>query len=55
MIVLQAIIIAAVLALLVLGFLRRDMSRVGGKIGPIRTIDPSQCCRAALHGSMPAR
>ena len=40
MIVLQAIVIIAVLALLVLGFLRRNMPRVGGKPGPIRTVDP---------------
>ena len=40
MIVLQAIIIIAVVALLVLGFLRRNMPRVGGKLGPIRTVDP---------------
>jgi hypothetical protein len=40
MIVLQAIIIIAFLALLVLGFLRRNMPRVGGKPGPIRNLDP---------------
>src|ERR1700688_2243378 len=40
MIVLQAIFIIAVLALLVLGFLRRNMPQVGGKLGPIRTVDP---------------
>jgi len=40
MIVLQAIIIVAFLALLVLGFLNRNMPRVGGKLGPIRTVDP---------------
>ena len=40
MIVLQAIFIIAVLALLVLGFLRRNMPRVGGKLGPIRAVDP---------------
>jgi hypothetical protein len=40
MIVLQAIIITAFLALLVLGFLRRNMPRVGGKPGPIRNLDP---------------
>jgi hypothetical protein len=40
MIVLQAIIIIAFLALLVLGFLRRNMPRVGGKLGPIRNLDP---------------
>ena len=40
MIVLQAIIIIAVVALLALGFLRRNMPRVGGKLGPIRTVDP---------------
>src|ERR1700688_354301 len=42
MIVLQAIIIVIFLALLVLGFLRRNMPRVGGKLGPIRTVDPPQ-------------
>src|SRR6202161_1884362 len=40
MIVLQAIIVRIFLALLVLGFLRRNMPRVGGKLGPIRTVDP---------------
>ena len=40
MIVLQAIIIVAFLALLVLGLLRRNMPRVGGKLGPIRNLDP---------------
>jgi hypothetical protein len=40
MIVLQAVIIIAVVALLALGFLRRNMPRVGGKLGPIRTVDP---------------
>jgi hypothetical protein len=40
MIVPQAIIIVAFLALLVLGFLNRNMPRVGGKLGPIRTVDP---------------
>jgi hypothetical protein len=40
MIVLQAIVIIAVLALLVLGFFRRNMPRVGGKLGPIRADDP---------------
>ena len=40
MIVLQAIVIIAVLALLALGFFRRNMPRVGGKLGPIRTVDP---------------
>jgi hypothetical protein len=40
MIVLQSIVIIAALALLVLGFLRRNMPRVGGKLGPIRTVDP---------------
>jgi len=40
MIVLQAIVIAAFLGLLVLGFLRRNMPRVGGKLGPIRANDP---------------
>jgi hypothetical protein len=40
MIVLPAIIIIAFLALLVLGFLRRNMPRVGGKLGPIRNLDP---------------
>jgi hypothetical protein len=40
MIVLQAIIIIAFLVLLVLGFLNRNRPRVGGKLGPIRTVDP---------------
>jgi hypothetical protein len=40
MIVLPAIIIIAFLALLALGFLNRNMPRVGGKLGPIRTVDP---------------
>jgi hypothetical protein len=42
MIVLQAIIVIIFLALLVLGFLRRNRPRVGGKLGPIRTVDPPQ-------------
>jgi hypothetical protein len=42
MIVIPAIIIVAFLALLVLGFLNRNMPRVGGKLGPIRTVDPPQ-------------
>src|ERR1700733_11570475 len=42
MIVLQAIIVIIFLALLVLGFLRRNTPRVGGKLGPIRTVDPPQ-------------
>jgi hypothetical protein len=40
MIVLQAIFIIAVVPLLVLGFLRRNMPRVGGKLGSIRSVDP---------------
>lgn len=40
MIVFQAIIIAAFLALVVLGFLRRNMPRVGGKPGPIGANEP---------------
>jgi hypothetical protein len=39
-IALQIIIIILFLVLLVRGFLYRDMPRVGGKFGPIRTIDP---------------
>src|ERR1700688_1909234 len=42
MIVLQAIIIVIFLALLVLGFLHRNRPQVGGKLGPIRTVDPPQ-------------
>src|ERR1700692_3496319 len=42
MIVLQAIIVIIFLALLVLGFLHRNRPRVGGKLGPIRTVDPPQ-------------
>jgi hypothetical protein len=40
MIVLQAIIITAFLVLLGFGFLNRNRPRVGGKLGPIRTVDP---------------
>jgi hypothetical protein len=40
MIVLQASIITALLVLLVLGLLHRNRPRVGGKLGPIRTVDP---------------
>jgi hypothetical protein len=40
MIVLQSIIVMLFLALLVRGFLYRNMPRVGGKFGPIRTTDP---------------
>jgi hypothetical protein len=40
MIVLQAIIIILFFALLVRGFLYRNMPRVGGKLGPIRNVDP---------------
>jgi hypothetical protein len=42
MIVLQAIIVIIFVALLVPGFLRRNRPRVGGKLGPIRTVDPPQ-------------
>jgi hypothetical protein len=42
MIVLQLIIVILFLALLVLGFVRRNRPRVGGKLGPIRNIDPPQ-------------
>ena len=42
MIVLQVIIIILFFALLVRGFLYRNMPRVGGKLGPIRNIDPPQ-------------
>lgn len=42
MFVLQIIIVVIFLALLVLGFLHRDRPRVGGKLGPIRTVDPPQ-------------
>jgi hypothetical protein len=40
MIVLQTIIIVLFLGLLVRGFLHRNRPRIGGKLGPIRTIDP---------------
>jgi hypothetical protein len=40
MVVLQSIIAILFLALLVRGFLYRNMPRVGGKLGPIRTADP---------------
>jgi hypothetical protein len=42
MIVLQLITIILFLALLGLGFIRRNMPRVGGKLGPIRNLDPPQ-------------
>jgi hypothetical protein len=42
MIAFQIIIIILFLILLVRGFLFRNMPRVGGKIGPSRTIDPPQ-------------
>jgi hypothetical protein len=42
MIVLQLIVIILFLWLFVLGFLHRNRPRVGGKVGPIRTIDPPQ-------------
>jgi hypothetical protein len=42
MIVLQVIIVALFFVLLVLGFLYRNRPRVGGKFGPIGTIDPPQ-------------
>jgi hypothetical protein len=42
MIVLQAVIVIIFLALLVFGFLHRNRPRVGGKLGPIRTVDPPQ-------------
>jgi hypothetical protein len=42
MIILQFIIVILFFALLVLGFLYRNMPRVGGKFGPIRTNDPPQ-------------
>jgi hypothetical protein len=42
MIVLQVIIIILFFALLVRGFLHRNMPRVGGKLGPIRNVDPPQ-------------
>src|SRR5258708_173631 len=40
MVVPQLVIILLFLALLVLGFLHRNMPRVGGKLGPIRNLDP---------------
>src|ERR1700693_3731583 len=42
MIVLKAIIVILFLVLLFLGYLRRNRPRVGGKLGPIRTVDPPQ-------------
>jgi hypothetical protein len=42
MIVLQLIVIILFLALLVLGFVRRNMPRVGGKLGRVRNIGPPQ-------------
>jgi len=42
MIVLQLIIVIPVLGLLVFGFVHRNRPRVGGKLGPIRNIDPPQ-------------
>jgi hypothetical protein len=42
MIAFQIFIIILFLALLVRGFLYRNMPMIGGKIGPIRTIDPPQ-------------
>ncbi len=42
MIVLQVMIVVIFCALLVLGFLYRNRPRVGGKLGPIRPIDPPQ-------------
>src|ERR1700720_2991498 len=48
MIVLQAIIIVAFLALLVLGLLRRNMPRVGGQLGPIRNLDPPRLLQSGF-------
>jgi hypothetical protein len=42
MIVLQLIIVLLFFALLVRGFLYRNMPRVGGKLGPVRSTDPPQ-------------
>ena len=42
MMVLPATIIIAFLVLLVFGFLNRNSPRVGGKLGPIRKLDPPQ-------------
>jgi hypothetical protein len=42
MIVLQVTIVIIFCALLVVGFLYRNRPRVGGKLGPIRTLDPPQ-------------
>jgi hypothetical protein len=42
MIVLQVVIVVIFCTLLVLGFLYRNRPRVGGKLGPIRPIDPPQ-------------
>lgn len=42
MIAFQIVVIALILVLLVRGFLYRNMPRAGGKIGPIRRIEPPQ-------------
>jgi hypothetical protein len=42
MIVLQSIVVMLFFALLVRGFLQRNMPRVGGKLGRIRSADPPQ-------------
>ena len=51
MIVLQVVIIVIFLALLVLGFLYRNRPRVGGKLGPIRAIDPLQALPSGFSRS----
>ena len=48
MIVIQSVIIIAFLVLLVLGFLNRNRPRVGGKLGPIRNLDPPQALPAGF-------
>jgi hypothetical protein len=55
MIVLQAIIIVAFLALLVLGLLRRNMPRVAASSARSATLIRRASCRADFHESIPAR
>jgi hypothetical protein len=55
MIVLQAIIVIIFLALLVLGFLRRNMPRVGGNLARSGPSVRHRRRRADFHGSMAAR
>jgi hypothetical protein len=48
MIVLQSIIVILFFALLVRGFLTRNVPRVGGKLGPVRTADPPPALRSGF-------